>query len=610
MCIGCGQCIKACTHGARVPIDDFQKFLKDLQNRKQIIAVVAPAVAARFPNEYLNLNGWLKSMGVEAFFDVSFGAELTVQSYIAHIEKNKPACVIAQPCPAIVNYIQIYQPELVPYLAPADSPMLHTIRMIREFYKQYSTASIAIISPCMAKRREFDETGVGDYNVTIGAIQEYLDEKRIRLSSFPTIEYSNPPAERAVLFSTPGGLLQTLKRWIPGAGDFTRKIEGPEIVYEYLDHLKNSIKKGVAPMLIDCLNCDAGCNGGTAVGGSNKDNISLDELEFNIEQRNKQMREKYKSSGPFSEVRTKRNLESLVKKYWKPGLYDRKYADLQNNNEVKDLTNQELQVQYQKLNKYEKADFFDCGACGYKTCKQMATALHHGLSKPTQCYHFTQGHLKEIAESYEQSISDLAASFEEISSTIALIHSHSKSVAELAESASSNASDMATNSENGRKSVEKIQKAITDIQDSSKQTAKILKVIDGIAFQTNLLALNAAVEAARAGRHGKGFAVVAEEVRNLAGRSADAAKETESLIMEMVRNGDICSSIANETSSMFEKLANLVNQASAFSGNILQSTHEQAAEIGEINIALHSTSDNVQQKAVVASEIKSRLISH
>ncbi|MFI5369263.1 MAG: 4Fe-4S binding protein, partial [Spirochaetia bacterium] len=77
MCIGCGSCLSACTHGARYTIDDFPAFLRDVRNGQKIVAVVAPAVAANFPGTYLRLNGWLKSTGVQALFDVSFGAELT-----------------------------------------------------------------------------------------------------------------------------------------------------------------------------------------------------------------------------------------------------------------------------------------------------------------------------------------------------------------------------------------------------------------------------------------------------------------------------------------------------------------------------------------------------
>ena len=90
MCIGCGECFKACSHGARKIIDDFSLFLNAVKNREKIVAVIAPAIAAEFANSYLNFNGWLKSLGVLALFDVSFGAELTVKSYLEHIKNNKP----------------------------------------------------------------------------------------------------------------------------------------------------------------------------------------------------------------------------------------------------------------------------------------------------------------------------------------------------------------------------------------------------------------------------------------------------------------------------------------------------------------------------------------
>ena len=159
LCIGCGQCIEACTWKARTRIDDTEQFFADLRRGVPIVTVVAPAVAASFPTTYLNLNGWLKSHGVSANFDVSFGAELTIKSYLEHIQNNHPRTVIAQPCPVIVSYIELYKPELLEYLAPADSPMLHTIKMIKEFYPEYRDHKVAVISPCIAKKREFEETG-------------------------------------------------------------------------------------------------------------------------------------------------------------------------------------------------------------------------------------------------------------------------------------------------------------------------------------------------------------------------------------------------------------------------------------------------------------------
>ena len=133
LCIGCGTCIDACVHGARTGIDDMDEFFHDLHNGVSIVAIVAPAVAVNFPDQDLNLNGWLKSIGVKAVFDVAFGAELTTKSYVEQIKKEKPKIVISQPCPALISYIEIYRPQLIDYLAKADSPMAHTVECIRHF---------------------------------------------------------------------------------------------------------------------------------------------------------------------------------------------------------------------------------------------------------------------------------------------------------------------------------------------------------------------------------------------------------------------------------------------------------------------------------------------
>jgi len=105
LCIGCGNCINACTYKARTLIDNTGRFMDDLKQKEKIIAVAAPAVASFFPDQFLNLNGWLKSLGVEAFFDVSLGAELTIMSYLNYIKDKNPRAVISQPCPAIVTFI-------------------------------------------------------------------------------------------------------------------------------------------------------------------------------------------------------------------------------------------------------------------------------------------------------------------------------------------------------------------------------------------------------------------------------------------------------------------------------------------------------------------------
>jgi methyl-accepting chemotaxis protein/ferredoxin len=423
-CIGCGACITACTHEARVPLDDTERFLQDLRRHERMVAVVAPAIAVSFPDRYLQLNGWLKSMGIEASFDVSFGAELTVKTYLEHVGKNNPKAVIAQPCPAIVTYIEMYRPELLPYLAPAHSPMLHTVQLIREYYPQYAGCKVAIISPCVAKRREFDETGLGEYNVTFAGLQNHFEANNVRLDSYPAVEYDNPPAERAVLFSTPGGLMRTAMREVPGIEEKVRKIEGHQIIYKYLDELPQVIAKGRSPLVIDCLNCELGCNGGT---GTNCKEEAQDDVEWLIEQRSHAARARYQAEIAKTQQETAKNaaakkgsnrrllarwkktktetvaeqsnkdhLHAYIDSHWKPGLYGRSYVNLSGNVSIRTPSEAEVdKIFKEQMKKDCKEDQLNCGACGYGSCVKMATALYNGLSRVEHCALYKEKKLRE-----------------------------------------------------------------------------------------------------------------------------------------------------------------------------------------------------------------------
>ncbi len=209
------------------------------------------------------------------------------------------------------------------------------------------------------------------------------------------------------------------------------------------------------------------------------------------------------------------------------------------------------------------------------------------------------------SQSLAEGASEQASSLEETSSSLEEMASMTKQNAENARQANILASDATGAADKASAAMGSMSGAMEGIKRSSDETAKIIKVIDEIAFQTNLLALNAAVEAARAGEAGKGFAVVAEEVRNLAQRSAEAAKNTSALIEESQKNAENGVRTTKEFMAILEEITTGIKKVTELISEVSAASDEQAEGINQINTAIAQMDQVTQQNAANAEESSS-----
>jgi methyl-accepting chemotaxis protein len=233
---------------------------------------------------------------------------------------------------------------------------------------------------------------------------------------------------------------------------------------------------------------------------------------------------------------------------------------------------------------------------------QKLRVVIDGVSSSSNQVNAAAQQVSESSQSMAEGASEQAASLEETSSTLEQMASTTRLNADHAKEAESLSNEAREFTHQGTEAMARMSAAITNIRDASTKTANIIKTIDEIAFQTNLLALNAAVEAARAGDAGKGFAVVAEEVRNLAQRSAQAAKNTNELIEESQQRAEMGVRVSGEVDAVLMQIKNGIAKVSDLVREVASASDEQARGADQINTAVGQMDQVTQANAANAEE--------
>ncbi|MBO5031837.1 MAG: 4Fe-4S dicluster domain-containing protein [Lachnospiraceae bacterium] len=599
-CIACGACFDACEHHAREFVDDTEEFFAALAGGERISVLWAPAFAANYPNEYKQILGGLKKLGVNRIISVSFGADITTWGYIKYITEHQFTGGISQPCPAIVNYIEHYIPELIPKLVPIQSPLMCSAIYAKKYLK--ITDKLAFISPCIAKRDEINDPknkGYVSYNVTFDHLAQYARKHNIKAEPAANeIEYG-----LGSIYPMPGGLKENVY-WFCGEEVFIRQIEGEKHAYHFLEDYKNRVLAGRRlPFMVDALNCAQGCIYGTGV---EEEKTKSDDILYELQAIKEASKSKRRSSAWAKNAKPEQRLKNLNKQFAHLNLNDfiREYTDKSKGNEIQKPSQSELSAIFQDMKKTEKSlQHINCSACGYHTCTDMATAIYNGCNRKDSCVHY----IKSVVEDENKRIQEISKEIEnknaEISQkneTIGMMVSEANgefntlnmSISEMIDGNNNNAEESTNISmamvevvdfcDDMRKSFDEIHELLVQLGGNNENITKV-------ASKTNLLSLNASIEAARAGEVGKGFAVVAQEIKTLSDVSKGAADDSN-------KNKERIVEAINRLVQNSENLMKVVDDVNERITNLAASTEEIAASatmIGQVASELHDKFDRI-----------------
>ncbi|MDE6035396.1 MAG: 4Fe-4S dicluster domain-containing protein [Ruminococcus sp.] len=394
-CITCGECVRTCNHGARDYVDDTEKCMSRL-GKEEIILMVAPAIKSVLPDKWKGILDWFRRNGCK-IYDVSLGADICTWAHVRAIENRTIGNVITQPCAAIVKYIEIYQPRLLRNLSPIHSPIACGATYIRKYLKLNSP--IAVLSPCIAKKTEFMETGLVNYSITFRKLLEYFEKNNIKISadtrqdlSYP---FDNQQGQVGGIYPRPGGLRDNL--WLHNPDLNITTSEGVHKVYPELDMYAN-MPEYKHPEVFDVLSCEFGCNVGPASGTTQ----TFFDVMATMREVEKEAKKRRKTTGPF------RFGEDKLFRYFDENLdisdYRRNYTPM---NPSPLPTEKQLEAVYGMMGKHTEADrHYDCHACGYRSCREMAVAICRGLNTPENCIVHAKTVLiarhSELAEQHER----------------------------------------------------------------------------------------------------------------------------------------------------------------------------------------------------------------
>jgi len=390
-CIACGSCIKVCPQEAKAIRDSIAP-VKDLfWNSPEIIACLAPSFPAAFPQAKPGqIITAVRSLGFPEVMEVAFGADLVAKAHARLAKRNPNKLFISSPCPALVLYIEKYFPSLVDHLAPIVSPMVAMGRVIKRSLRP--GAKVVFIGPCIAKKEEIDDPKVaGDVDavLTFVELDQMFQEAGLILEKLPESAADGPLPRLGRIFPVPGGLLRSAAMKEDICQNRILVTEGKAACTQILEEI---LEGAVEAKFLDLLFCE-GCINGPGFPNDLSAFARKELVASYVQSRLKAEGEgRHKADiRKYSRVALQRNFRPDDRRLTTPS---------------PDIIREILR----RTNKIHPEDELNCGACGYASCQEKASAVYWGLAENEMC-------LPYLIDQLEENLSQLAQSHAELRET-------------------------------------------------------------------------------------------------------------------------------------------------------------------------------------------------
>jgi signal transduction histidine kinase/Fe-S-cluster-containing hydrogenase component 2 len=386
-CIGCGVCFKVCTQSAKRVVSAVEDVEALLAGPDRVAAIVAPS----FPAEFIDLDypavvGTLRALGFDSVHEVAFGAELVANEYRLLVAREAERVWIATTCPAVVGYVERYYPDLTSALAPIVSPMVATARLLRRDYGP--DLKIVFVGPCIAKKRETAEmAGELDEALTFAELREMVASRGIDPQAVRGFEFDPPHSRGGALFPISGGMLQVAGIQEDLVTGHVMVAEGPA---EFAQAIKEAESGLMDSRLLEVLFC-RGCTMGPG--------MSTDLPHFGRRARVSQY--------------VRRRIASSDLPAWQERIRSYASVNLSRDYTPNDMrlpvpSPEQLQRLLSELGKPDPANELNCGACGYSSCRELASAIYRGLAEREMCLPHSIEHLRDTVRELGHSNEELA----------------------------------------------------------------------------------------------------------------------------------------------------------------------------------------------------------